>query len=97
MTRARWELYLFSCQDHASRFADKSRFALPEEIVDKDDIFSFLQDDLCGRTFRSREKGTVAEIKGAGKAAVVTVGATDTGDSKKFMLVNTMEKGHLVL
>ena len=179
MTRARRELYLFSCQDRASRFTDEALSALPEEIVDKDDVFSFLHGNLCGKLFRSRDKGTghiaaqcgdrflveyksrevelllaaemmerrdttvrygapkpiigrkpvkrppekvnsgiqrpelvkvgnkvyskaygkgtVTEIKGTGKTAVVTVRLADTGDSKKFLLANAMEKGQLVL
>lgn len=57
VTRAKASLYLFSCADSQSCFIYEAMMSLPEEIAPTDDVFSFLYENLLGKTFVSKENG----------------------------------------
>ena len=57
MTRAKNELYLFSFGNDAA-FTEESRAYLPREAFKEDDVFSFLQTPMLGKTYADREYGT---------------------------------------
>ena len=57
MTRAQNHLYLFSCRDRDSVFIRELRQALPVEGREKDDVFSALPVELCGRHYHHAQKG----------------------------------------
>ena len=57
MTRAKRALYLFSC-GHASAFTREVIARLPRAVLDEDDVFHALRQNLCGRTYRDSILGT---------------------------------------
>ena len=57
MTRAQNHLYLFSCRDRDSVFIRELRQTLPVEGREKDDVFSALPVELCGRHYHHAQKG----------------------------------------
>lgn len=57
MTRARNDLYLFSCNEAASFIAEASG-ALPAPDLGESDLFAFLRTPQIGKLYRDREWGT---------------------------------------
>lgn len=57
MTRARDELYIFDCKDRPGEFGAELAAAIPDEIVDEEDVFSPMKIRLCGKSYAHREKG----------------------------------------
>ncbi len=57
MTRAKASLYLFSCADSLSSFTTEALAALPGEAASGTDVFSFLRENLLGRTYGHKENG----------------------------------------
>ena len=57
MTRARNRLYLFSCRNRESAFADELRRGLPREYIGPEDVFASLNTEPCGKHYRHAEKG----------------------------------------
>ncbi len=57
MTRAKNRLHLFHCQGEDTAFIREVAGSLPGETFGTDHLFSFLSEDLCGKTFFHREKG----------------------------------------
>lgn len=51
MTRAKNELYLFSCPDRSSQFTTEILSTLPIEVSDPEDVFSSLKQNLCGKSY----------------------------------------------
>lgn len=56
MTRAKRELYLFSC-DRPSSFTREIMSGLPLEIIDANDVFSPFRQNLCGKTYTDQRQG----------------------------------------
>lgn len=61
MTRAKHQLCLFTCPGRDSQFTAEILSTFPQEIIDPNDIFSSLRQNLCGKTYLHREfgKGTI--------------------------------------
>lgn len=57
MTRAKSELYLFSCADSQSSFISEAMRSLPREVFPADDVFSFMHENLLGKRYASKENG----------------------------------------
>ena len=58
MTRARKELYLFSCKGESSEFLDEINKNLPIEYTDSNDIFfSLFARDMLGRVYCDSKNG----------------------------------------
>lgn len=57
VTRARNRLYLFSCRNRESAFADELRRGLPREYIGPEDVFASLNTEPCGKHYRHAEKG----------------------------------------
>lgn len=57
MTRAKDELYIFSCADKSSEFCAEIAGRLPMELVDENEVFAPLKAKLCGKSYSHREKG----------------------------------------
>ena len=57
VTRARNRLYLFSCRNRESAFADELRRELPREYIGPEDVFASLNTEPCGKHYRHAEKG----------------------------------------
>ena len=57
MTRARDELYLFSCCDKTSEFNAELMEKLPEELVDEDDVFAPMKAKHIGKSYMHSEYG----------------------------------------
>ncbi len=57
MTRAKSWLYLFSCADSPSCFTREALASLPREVVSSGDVFSFLYENLLGKTYSGKENG----------------------------------------
>lgn len=57
MTRAKEELYLFTCADRDSRFVREVAEKLPRPKADAGDVFAALPENLCGKTCTHRQFG----------------------------------------
>lgn len=57
MTRAKDELYLFSCGDRQAEFVSETAGKLPQRAWDREDLFAGLNGDLRGKTYTDRDKG----------------------------------------
>ncbi len=57
MTRAKDELFFFSCAGRAGEFVNELAARLPREIVDENDVFAPMKKSLRGRIYSHREKG----------------------------------------
>ncbi len=57
MTRARDELYFFSCADKPGEFCTELASRLPKELTDENDIFAPMKQSLLGKSYTHREKG----------------------------------------
>jgi len=57
MTRAKDELYLFSCADKPSEFNREIAAFLPDEHVDENDVFSSMKTKLCGKSYTHAQYG----------------------------------------
>jgi DNA helicase-2/ATP-dependent DNA helicase PcrA len=66
MTRAKNELYLFVCTDKPSSFTAEILRTLPREIIDANDVFAFLKQNLCGKTYtdKTSSKGIIIAQRG---------------------------------
>ncbi len=57
MTRAKDELYLFSCPDRSSQFTSEILTTLTPEVVDPEDVFSSFKQNLCGKSYTHKDFG----------------------------------------
>lgn len=57
MTRAKDELFVFSCPDRDSQFTAEVLTTLPREIIDPEDIFSSFNQNLCGKSYTHKVFG----------------------------------------
>ncbi len=57
MTRAKDELYLFTCEQSPSAFTAEVMRSLPREVVEDSDVLSFVKKNLCGKSYTHRTKG----------------------------------------
>ena len=69
VTRARNRLYLFSCRNRESAFADELRRGLPREYIGPEDVFASLNTEPCGKHYRHAEKGGGVIRPAAGDSA----------------------------
>lgn len=57
MTRAKEELYLFSCQDRTSEFVTELLAKLPRLVPEPQDLFAGISGDLTGKAYADEKKG----------------------------------------
>ncbi len=57
MTRAKNTLHLFRCRTSESAFVGETMDSLPSEQREPESIFAAIQEDLCGLSYRHKEKG----------------------------------------
>lgn len=57
MTRAKNDLFLFSCLDQNSLFIREVQQGLPQEDTAPEDVFRSLKEELCGKHYDHAEKG----------------------------------------
>ncbi|MBQ2960039.1 MAG: ATP-dependent helicase [Oscillospiraceae bacterium] len=57
MTRAKDELYIFSCADRAGEFGAELAARIPGELRDENEIFDPLRSKLIGKSYTHRDKG----------------------------------------
>ena len=57
MTRAKNELYLFTCPDRSSQFTTEILSTLPIETADPEDVFCSLSQNLCGKSYTHKAFG----------------------------------------
>lgn len=71
MTRAKAELYLFTCERASSAFTDEVMRSLPREVVEDSDVLSFVKMNLCGKSYTHRTKGKGTVIAQCGERLLI--------------------------
>ncbi|MDL2327814.1 ATP-dependent helicase [Ruminococcaceae bacterium OttesenSCG-928-A11] len=71
MTRAKNELYLFSCHDTESAFTSEVKGSLPQEIVDADSVMALFRQNLCSKKYTHQNNGTGTVIAQCGYSVLV--------------------------
>jgi DNA helicase-2/ATP-dependent DNA helicase PcrA len=71
MTRAKAELYLFTCEQASSAFTAEVMHSLPREVVDDSDVLSFVKKNLCGKSYIHRTEGKGVVIAQCGERLLV--------------------------
>lgn len=57
LTRAKNNLFLFSCINRPSEFVDEVIWNIPAEVTEKDDVFSALSENICKKRYHHSENG----------------------------------------
>ena len=78
MTRAKEELYLFTVAGLDSCFAKEILRSLPREVRDEEDVFYPLRQNLCGKRFTHRDRGTGRIIAQCGERLLIEYAPFDT-------------------
>lgn len=78
MTRAKNQLYLFSCLDRSSAFIKEVQQNIPAEVPEADDVFSTLPTELCGRHYHHAQKGWGSILADCGGQCLVAYGGGET-------------------
>lgn len=89
MTRAKDELYLFSCGDRQAEFVSETAEKLPQRAWDPEGLFAGLNGDLRGKTYTDREKGKGKVLAQCEDLTLVEFG---TGDTELLTLAQMLER-----
>lgn len=77
MTRAKDQLYLFTCPERDSSFTSEVLHSLPKEKHDKENIFYPFTKNLCGKIFCHRAKGKGKIIAQCGDQMLISYAKND--------------------
>ena len=89
MTRAKDQLYLFSCADRQAEFVSEVAEKLPQRVWNPEDLFASLNGDLRGKTYTDREKGKGKVLAQCEDQILVEFGP---GDTELLTLARMLER-----
>jgi DNA helicase-2/ATP-dependent DNA helicase PcrA len=81
MTRAKEELYLFSCERKPSVFVQEAMDLVPRKVREKGDFFSFLEEGACGKLYFHETLGKGRITAQLGETFLVSF---ENGEDKRF-------------